>query len=104
MGQGSVDWEQYFKIWREKCPQVPVQLEIISQWGTAFKPKEDKDFWKPYKSIRDEDYQAFLAFSKRWKGEAPKPHPHRTSHDFMKKDLERSLKFCRENLGLGIRS
>jgi sugar phosphate isomerase/epimerase len=102
MGKGSVDWEAYFKIWRKVCPEIPVQLEIISQWGTSFSPKSDSKFWKLYPDVRDSDYMAFQKFSKRWQGEAPTPHPDRNSKEFMKRNLEDSLHYCRTQLGLGI--
>ena len=104
MGQGSVDWNEYFRIWKEKCPQVPVQLEIISQWGTSFPPKSNKEFWVNYKSIRDVDYQAFIKMAERRNGKGITPHPDRATKEYMKQDLEASLKYCRESLGLGIRS
>ena len=68
MGKGSVDWKAYFYIWRKVCPHVPVQLEIISQWGTEFSPISDKKYWDIYQDIRAVDYDAFQKFSKRWKG------------------------------------
>jgi sugar phosphate isomerase/epimerase len=100
MGSGSVDWDTYFKLWRKLCPQAPVQLEIISQWGKTFPPKSDEKFWKHYQDIRDVDYNAFV----KWVGNRPYPGPapeNRHTKEFMLEDLEKSLKYCREKLGLG---
>lgn len=103
MGKGLVDWGAYFKIWKTVCPKIPVHLEIISQYGTSFSPKSDSKFWALYPDIRDEDYKAFTNLASKWQGQAPTPHPKRTSREFMQQDLETSLAYCKKELGLGQR-
>ena len=101
MGQGDVDWDAYFALWREVCPQAPVQLEIISQWGKTIPAKSDEKFWKQYQDVRAVDYAAF----KRW-AVVGKPRPDapedRHTKEFMEQDLNVSLTYCRERLGLGL--
>ena len=58
MGDGVVDWKKYFETWHKLCPNAPVQLEIISEYGKSF-PHKDEKFWQYYKDIRDTDYEAF---------------------------------------------
>ncbi|MFT5130431.1 MAG: sugar phosphate isomerase/epimerase [Rhodothermales bacterium] len=102
MGAGNVDWAAYFALWRKLCPQAPVQLEIISQWGKTVPPKANADFWQHYGDIRDRDYKAFVKIAAT--GTAPEPPTKaRFTGDFMLQDLEASLAFCRDNLCLGIR-
>ena len=103
MGAGNVDWASYFALWRKLCPQAPVQLEIISQWGNSVPPKTNSEYWQHYGDIRDRDYARFVALSTH--GTAPpKPTKERFTGDFMLKDLEASLDFCRDTLGLGVRA
>ena len=102
MGSGNVDWTAYFALWRKLCPQAPVQLEIISQWGKTVPGKSDQEFWQHYGDIRNRDYKAFVALAAG--GTAPpEVSEERFTGDFMLKDLETSLAFCRDSLGLGIR-
>lgn len=104
MGKGSVDWNAYLKIWNKECSDIPFQLEIISQWGSSFSPKSDDKYWSSYRDIRDKDYFAFTKLAAKWKGPAPTPHPERNSKEFMLKDLEASLHYCKTQLGLGRRT
>jgi len=98
MGDGVVDWRDYFKKWEQLCPNAPVQLEIISEYGKFF-PHKDEEFWKYYKDIRETDYTAFKALSKN--GE-PMDKPKIASiQKFQISELERSIKFSRNVLGLG---
>jgi 3-oxoisoapionate decarboxylase len=100
MGAGSVDWASYFRLWRKLCPSAPVQLEIISQWGRTFPSKSNGEFWQHYGDIRDRDYAAFVALAAT--GSAPEtPTKARFTAEFMRQDLEASLLYCRETLGLG---
>lgn len=100
MGEGNVDWLEYFKLWRKVCPNAPVQLETISQWGRTYPPKSDKEFWRDYQDIRDVDYEAYLKFVDGNSNPGLAAEDRHTK-EFMKRDLEKSLKYCREVLGLG---
>ena len=103
MGEGAVDWKEYFKLWRKVCPQAPVQLEIISQWGKTFPPKGNEDFWQHYGDIRDADYAKFVKWAESGKDPGPAPEERHTK-EFMAQDLEKSIRFCREELGLGMKA
>ena len=104
MGQGSVDWNLYFELWRKLCPNAPVQLEIISTWGTNISPKTDEAFWEHYKDIRDIDYKTFERLASQWKKAPLKLHKDRHSKEFMLTDLENSLAYCKNTLNLGLKS
>ena len=98
MGDGVVDWREYFKKWDQLCPNAPVQLEIISEYGKFF-PHEDEKFWQHYKDIRDTDYAAFKDLAKN--GEAMDKPKIASIQKFQISELERSIKFSRNVLGLG---
>lgn len=98
MGDGVTDWKEYFTKWDQLCPNAPVQLEIISEYGKYF-PHEDKKFWASYQDIRKSDYEAFKALSKKG---TPMDKPKIDSiQKFQISELERSIKFSRNILGLG---
>lgn len=109
MGRGVVDWPAYVKRFRELCPGRPFVLEIISyRWSNEpqyLKP----EYWSRYPKARAHEFARFVALAKRGKKfEIP---PGRPAGDASKEleqsqqrfDLEESLKYCRQVLGLGLR-
>lgn len=104
MGEGIVDLKAYFAAFTQRCPGVPVHIETISGFAREFaylKP----GFWDMYSSFKASDFARFLALAKRGKA----IDPHRSANDaeeqaYQKGELERSLRYCREVLGLGVRS
>ena len=101
MGDGVVDWKTYFAKWDQLCPNAPVQLEIISPYGKFF-PHEDEKFWKDYQDIRKVDYDAYkkLAMKGR-KIDIPDVKGQEAQQKYQLSELERSIKFCQNVLGLG---
>ena len=63
MGEGVVDWSQYFELYEEICPNVPVQLEIISGFSKAFNFNQS-DFWSVFPNARAQDFARFVELSK----------------------------------------
>ncbi|MCM8540217.1 MAG: sugar phosphate isomerase/epimerase [Lentisphaeraceae bacterium] len=101
MGDGVVNWREYFTKWDKLCPNAPVQLEIISPYGKFF-PHKDEKFWKDYKDIRKSDYDAYKALAA--KGHAvgiPQVKGKEANQKYQISELERSIKFCRNVIGLG---
>jgi sugar phosphate isomerase/epimerase len=104
MGDGCVDWKTYFARFAELCPQVPVHLETISGGPREFawlKP----EFWKEYPKARAHEFAKFLALAKR--GRPIPPHQAgdaKAEQEFQKADLERSLRYCKEQHGLGLKA
>jgi sugar phosphate isomerase/epimerase len=99
MGEGVVDWNTYFDRFAQLCPDVPCQLEIISGFSRSF-ACYDPDFWLPYQDVRAVDYVRFMALT--WKGRPLTPGDANNA-EYQKAELERSLHFCREELGLGLK-
>jgi len=103
MGEGCVDLKAYFEQFAALCPGVPVHIETISGLAREFRCLQP-DFWKEWPKAKAADLAAFLALAKRGK---PLP-PHKSAdakaeQEYQKGELERSLKYCKETLGLGLR-
>jgi 3-oxoisoapionate decarboxylase len=104
MGEGLVDWKTYFDRFRKLCPGVPVLIETISGFALEF-PYLKPEFWEAFPKARAADLAAFLRFSRR--GHALEPYrapDQKAEQEYQKGELERSLKYCRDVIGLGVRS
>lgn len=107
VGDGNVDFKAYMARYAQLCPQVPVQLEIISGFPRSFaylKP----DFWKPYRKARAHEFARFVALAKSGKPIPPYKAPEgadrkAAEQQFQKAELERSIKYCKDVLGLGLK-
>lgn len=108
MGEGCVDLKTIFAEWARQCPDAPVQIETISGFSKEF-PYLQSQFWPPYSAIRADDFSRFLLLSrkgKELKSFSPPPGIDRkkAQQDYQLAELERSLQFCRKELGLGRKS
>jgi sugar phosphate isomerase/epimerase len=101
MGEGQVDWKKYFARYAEICPQTPVNLEVISGFSKPF-AYLTADFWKVWPKAKASEFAAFLAYAKRGK-EIPghRSPDQKAEQEYQRGELERSIKFCKEVLGLG---
>ena len=107
MGQGVVDWAAYTKRFRELCPGVPFVLEIISYKWQNESAYLDPEFWSRFPKARAHEFARYVALARggepfelppgRPAGEAS-PQLEQAQQKF---DLEQSLRYCREVLGLG---
>jgi sugar phosphate isomerase/epimerase len=104
MGEGLVDWKAYFERFATLCPNVPVNIETISGFALEF-PYLKPEFWEVFPNKRAADFARFLALAKGGKPIDPHRAPDaKAEQEYQKGELERSLKYCREVLGLGIRA
>jgi 3-oxoisoapionate decarboxylase len=101
MGQGQTDWPAYVKRFQELCPTDAFVLEIISyRWGHEM-PYLQAEFWERFPRARASEFARFVALAKR--GSEPQPPPDRptgSEQEQQKFDLEESLRYCREVLGI----
>jgi len=103
MGEGCVDLKAYFAEFARLCPDVPVHIETISGFAREFQYLQ-AEFWKDWPKAKAADLAAFLALAKR--GKAIPPHRSadaKEEQEYQKGELERSIKYCKETLGLGLK-
>ncbi len=105
-GEGLIDWAQYCDEWKKLCPKVPIMMETISGFSRAF-PYKKEDFWKNYDKHPDA-LAAFEALAKRGhKLDAFKApdgvDKKKAEQDYQKGELERSIVYLRDRIGLGLK-
>ncbi|MBI3840083.1 MAG: sugar phosphate isomerase/epimerase [Planctomycetia bacterium] len=108
MGDGDVDLKRYFRRFAELCPRVAVNIETISGANREI-AYLNETFWKAYPQIRAKDFGRFMALVKRGKPREPVNFPDgpdrlAAEQAFQKGQLERSVTYCKEVLGLGLKS
>ena len=106
-GEGLIDWKKYAARWAELCPAVPMMIETISGFAKNFAYKKD-GFWQHYDK-RPERLAAFEALAKRGQALAPfkaadGADKKLAEQDYQKGELERSIKYLREQIGLGVKA
>ena len=107
MGEGCTDLAAFFDLFEKHCPGVAVHIETISGFPRSF-PLGDHSFWQAYPDARAADLAAFLALAKRGHEIPPFKPPAGPAkldaeREHQQAELARSITFCRETLGLGIR-
>jgi sugar phosphate isomerase/epimerase len=108
MGDGVVDLPRLFDRFVALCAGVPVHIETISGGNREF-AFLDAAFWAPYAEARGAAFARFLALAKRGKPRAPwTPPPGRdrasAERDYQRAELERSIRYCKQALGLGLQA
>jgi 3-oxoisoapionate decarboxylase len=106
-GEGLMDWKKLASRWAELCPNVPIQIETISGFSRGFATKKD-DFWKNYDK-RPESFAKFEAMGKRGKAIPNFKAPEGTDkqlaeQEYQKGEIERSIRYLREVVGLGLKA
>lgn len=107
MGDGSVDWHAYHDLYAELCPDTPFILEPISGGPRRFDYLNDPEFWKGWGEMRAKDLARFLALARKGRPYEPPPAPDVPAEERERakqlRELERSVAYCRDELGLGLR-
>lgn len=107
MGEGQVDWKDYFRRFAGLCPKTPVQLEIISGFAREYPYLRD-DFWAAWPEARASDFAKFVRMAKRGTPREPFRVPpgqdrREAERAYQKSELEKSVRYCKEILGLGLK-
>ena len=107
MGDGYLDLKKYFARFHELCPGVPVHIETISGFARAF-PYLKPEFWPPYATMPAGDFAKFLVLAKKGKPFTAVKNPegkdrNETNQLGQKAEIERSIKYCQQVLGLGLK-
>lgn len=108
MGEGLVDFASYLNRFSAICPNVPLQLEIISGFPRAF-PYFKTDFWKAFPNARAHEFVRFIALAKTGTPLEPFRVPVGKNltietQNYQLDELERSIDYCRKTLRLGLGS
>lgn len=108
IGEGAVDFKAYVKRFAQLCPNAPFQLEIISGFQRPM-PYLKADFWKPYPKMLAKDLAPFLALARKGHPIDPFKAPAGVDRkvaeqEYQKAELERSVRYCRDVLGLGLKA
>lgn len=108
MGEGHIDFKKYFTRFAELCPGVPVHIETISGFARPF-PYLKADFWKNWPEMRATEFAKFVALAKKGSPFTTVKNPegaNRTETEQLgqKAEIERSIQYCREKLGLGLKA
>lgn len=114
LGDGSVDFQKFLVLFKEVCPKASIQLEIITGRPPAVLPYLEADFWRAFPKKRAADFARFVTLVKKGRpylgpmmiagtGQQP-PEFKAALKEQQRLDLERSLDYAKQTLGLGIRS
>lgn len=107
MGEGSTDLPALFDILEKRCPGVAANIETISGATREF-PIWKEDFWKTFPQARAGDLARFVALAKKERPfKLPDERKEIPKDQAEKQDqldqIDRSIRYCRETLGLGLR-
>jgi 3-oxoisoapionate decarboxylase len=108
MGDGNLDLKAYFKRFAELCPNVPVHIETISGFNREF-PYLQPSFWEAFPNMPAKDFAKFVALAKKgtpregWKAPAGVPRE-QAEQEYQKREIEKSIRYCKQELGLGLKA
>ncbi|MGI8671762.1 MAG: sugar phosphate isomerase/epimerase family protein [Luteitalea sp.] len=102
MGDGQIDFVRFMPRFAELCSGVPVHIETISGVGRDFPIFEDQ-FWAAWPRLEGSNLARFLRMARRKVPVAPTTTRPNDAAD-QRRELERSLAYCRQTLGLGLRT
>ena len=108
MGDGCVDLNRYFDIFEKRCPGAPVHIETISGFAREFTIKKP-DFWKLFPRSTEADRARIVALAKKGHAiesfkAAAGDQKTKSEQDYQREQIERSLRYCKKTLGLGLKS
>jgi hypothetical protein len=106
-GDGLIDWKKYAARWAQLCPTVPIMIETISGSVKSF-PYKSADFWQHYDK-RPEKLAKFEALAKRGQAVTPfkapaGPEGKLATQNYQKAELEKSIRYLRKEIGLGLKA
>jgi sugar phosphate isomerase/epimerase len=107
MGEGCTDLPAFFDLFARRCPQVVAHIETISGAQTRFAIR-DPSLWREFPEQRAGELAAFLALARKGRPLEPfrppaGPDRAAADRDHQLAELAKSIRHCREQLGLGRR-
>lgn len=114
MGTGNVRIDQVVGVLRDRCPNVAINLEVITELGPRELDYLDPAFWEVYPATAASDFARFLALAERGtpadfeyvqapRGESPSPELAEQLRMQQLRHFEQSVDYARKVLGLGER-
>lgn len=105
MGDGQIDFKAYFDRFAQLCPDSSVQIETITGRPNPI-PYKTEGFWDAYPNARTRDSVEFFSLVANGRARASvlfseDPNEIEKERRFQKSELERSIRYCHETLGLG---
>jgi len=112
MGDGNIGIEAWARAFQERCPQSAFNLEIITGRPPRVLPFLKQEYWRAYPGQRAAEFARFLELVRNglpFMGgmmivdtQLENPAEYRAALVAQERfDLERSVRYCREVLGIG---
>jgi sugar phosphate isomerase/epimerase len=104
MGEGQVDWKAYFDLYAKLCPRTPVQLEIITGPSRPL-PYLTQEFWETWPRLSAADFSTYVAHARKGRPRKPYKTPKglKAEQAWQRRQLEKSIRYCKEVIGLGLK-
>src|SRR5947207_435655 len=101
MGEGNIGIREYAKKYRELCPGRAFSLEVIVTAPRMF-AVDDPKFWDGYRKTPAWEFARFLALADKGQphASAPPAASKEAGIDREREDLEASIRFAHEELGI----
>lgn len=114
LGDGIIDFHKFFDRFAQLGPKASVQLEIITGRPPTVLPYFEDQFWKVFPDARSSEFAHFVklahdghpygGFMVIEDGDKHAPEEYRAALQAQqKRDLERSLDYAKNGLGVGIK-
>lgn len=113
MGDGTIDFREWTRRFQEKCPNSSFTLEIITGRPPSVLNYLEPEFWDAFPDTPAEEFARFLALVRSGQpyigpmvavGSGDVPAEYEAALIAQQRlDLERSVRYCQQVLGLGER-
>jgi 3-oxoisoapionate decarboxylase len=114
MGDGTFGIQEWTRLFKEQCPTSSYTLEIIAGRTPRVLNYLEPSFWEAYRETPAAEFAQFVKLAKDgYPFMGPMlaavsdavPQPYQASFTLQQRlDLERSVRYCHEVLGIGMRS
>jgi sugar phosphate isomerase/epimerase len=103
MGDGVIDLPAFFDQFEKLCPGAPVHIETIGGFNREI-AYLDPEFMKLWPKRTAADLARFIALAKKGKARDAGKGTFASDAEFQKDQIERSITYCKNVLGLGPKS
>ena len=110
MGDGSIGIAGVVRKFAELCPRIPMNLEIITGRAPKVIPFREREFWKAFPNLAAAEFQRFVELVEKGQplmagmvvpdNSRREPAYREALKQQQRVDFERSVTYCREELGV----